>query len=211
MLQKFEISACFHSGGATPEIEAMYNGRHRRGVPSMNLDPDAIEKYRTRLRHKVCYHLGFLCPDIDDIIQETLSRFLRVQATENIRNPGAYLSGVCNNVILEYRRQLWKQGSVERFGPESSPKGDHALPALAVEPEADSLELRDAIRAALSQLSERDRNLLRSFYLEEKTKQEICQTMSMSDGQFRVALFRAKDKFREAYRQGLKHATPSGH
>ena len=78
-------------------------------------------------------------------------------------------------------------------------------------PETDLLETRQAIDAALAQLSGRDYALLNAFYLEEKSKDEICQALSMSDLQFRVALFRAKDKFRTAWRGGLKQTRPGGH
>jgi DNA-directed RNA polymerase specialized sigma24 family protein len=78
----------------------------------MKFDPDRIERYRRKLGYKVCYHLGSFCPDIEDVVQETLTRFLRAIRDDQIRNPesvGAFLSGICNNVIQEYRRRLWKE------------------------------------------------------------------------------------------------------
>jgi DNA-directed RNA polymerase specialized sigma24 family protein len=78
-------------------------------------------------------------------------------------------------------------------------------------PEADLLEAQDAIAAVLQELSSRDYAILHAFYLEEKSKEEICRELSLTDLQFRVALFRAKDRFRQAWRLALKHTGSRGH
>jgi RNA polymerase sigma-70 factor (ECF subfamily) len=159
----------------------------------MELDPETIDRYRRKVRYKVCYHLGSFCQDVEDVVQETVTRFLGAIQDGKVRNPeslGAFLSGICNNVILEYRRRLWKE-------PLSD--SDSNPPEAMVPPEAELLDLREAIDAALAQLPKRDRDILRAFFLQEKSKDEICDSMGLSDVQFRVALFRAKDRFRKIY------------
>jgi RNA polymerase sigma-70 factor, ECF subfamily len=171
----------------------------------MEFDPQALEQYRLKLRYKVSYHLGGFCPDLDDVVQETLVRFVTALKDNKIHNPGnvgAFLSGVCNNVILEYRRRLWREGPPE-------PEATAVTPTIP--PEADALELRDVVHSTLSQMSDRDCELLRAFFLEEKDKDEICRLTGLSDTQFRVALFRAKDRFRKIYRQSLKRMAYGGH
>jgi len=171
----------------------------------VTVDPDNLERYRLKLRYKVCYHLGSSCPDVEDVVQETLIRFLRALRDEKIRNPestAAFLSGICNNVIQEYRRRAWKE-------PLSDP--DSSLAERAEAPEVDVLELRQAIAVAMTQLSQRDQDILRAFSLEERDKEEICRSMGCSDGQFRVALFRAKERFRRIYQEALKQKPPGGH
>jgi RNA polymerase sigma-70 factor (ECF subfamily) len=168
------------------------------------IDPDILARYRLKLRYKVCYHLGSFCPDVDDVVQETLTRFLCAVRDEKIRNPestAAFLSGICNNVIQEYRRRLWKQPLSDSDSP----------PERAAVPEADLLELRQIIGVAMTQLSQRDRDLLRAFFLEERDKEEICRSMGLSDAQFRVALFRAKKRFRTSYHQSVKRTAPEKH
>ena len=172
---------------------------------ALAIEPATLEQYRLKLRYKVCYHLGSFCPDVDDVVQETLTRFLRALQDEKIRNPesiAAFLSGICNNVIQEYRRRVWKEPLSE---PDSSP------PERPVPPEADALELRQAIAVVMTQLSQRDREILRAFFLEEKDKREICRSLNLSDSQFRVVLFRAKDRFRKIYQQTLKQKPPAKH
>ena len=170
----------------------------------MEYDAQALERFRLKLRYKVCYHLGSFCPDVDDVVQEALARFVTALRDNKILNPasaGSYLSGVCNNVILEYRRRLWHDLTDLETAP----------PSPLVPPEADTYETRDSITAAMAQLSDRDCEILRAFYLEEREKDEICGTMGLSDTQFRVTLFRAKDRFRKIYRQGVKQTASGGH
>ena len=94
----------------------------------MPFDPDILERYRLKLRYKVCYHLGSFCPDVDDVVQETFTRFLRILQDQKIRNPestGALLNGICNHVIQEYRRGIWKEPVVD---PETVPRDRPAPP-----------------------------------------------------------------------------------
>ena len=62
--------------------------------------------------------------------------------------------------------------------------------------------MREAIDQGLAELAERDRMVLRSLYLEGKEKEDICKEWDMTDAQFRVVLFRAKERFRRVYPRG---------
>ena len=70
---------------------------------------------------------------------------------------------------------------------------------IGVRPDAEIFELREAIDTGLAELADRDRAILRALYLEGKEKDEICREWNMTDAQFRVVLFRAKERFRRAY------------
>ena len=171
----------------------------------MQIDDEMLAKFRHKLRSKVRYHVGVVCPDVEDLVQETLVRFLRFAEDDKIRNPGtlgAFLNGVCNNVILEYRRRLWREEPCEAEFREDR---------HAAGPEVELMEVREAIDAGLAQLSDRDHAILRSFYLEDRTREEICQALGTTDAQFRVALFRAKERFRKIYRESLKPRAAGSH
>ena len=74
----------------------------------MDLSDASLERLRLKLRYKVLYHVGHGCADVDDLVQESLARFIRAEQSQKIRNTeefGAFLNGVCRNVILEYRRR----------------------------------------------------------------------------------------------------------
>jgi RNA polymerase sigma-70 factor (ECF subfamily) len=158
----------------------------------------SIDRLRLKLRYKVLYHVGNNCADMDDLIQETLVRFLRARKRQIIRNSedsGAFLNGICRNVILEYRRRMRRE-------PIADP--DIPIPDPGIRPEAEILEMRDAIENGLAELAERDRAILRALYLDGKDKEEICEEWGLTDVQFRVVLFRAKDRFKRAYGPEMK-------
>jgi RNA polymerase sigma-70 factor, ECF subfamily len=166
----------------------------------MELNDTSIERLRLKLRYKVLYHVGHNCADVDDLVQETLVRFFRAEQRQSIRNTeelGAFLNGVCRNVILEYRRRVRRE-------PPADP--DMPLPDPGIRPDADVFELRDSINNGLRELAERDRVILRSLYLEGKDKEAICDEWGMTDAQFRVVLFRAKERFRRAYSTEMKRS-----
>ncbi|HVW08090.1 MAG TPA: sigma-70 family RNA polymerase sigma factor [Bryobacteraceae bacterium] len=171
-----------------------------RPIPSplpVEFSEPSLERLRLKLRYKVLYHVGHQCPDVDDIVQETLTRFVRAGRQSQIRNNaeefGAFVNGVCRNVILEYRRRVRRE-----------PLADPEIPIkdTGVRPEAEVFEMRQAIDQGLAELAERDQRILRSLYLEGREKEDICREWGMTDAQFRVVLFRAKERFRRAYPNG---------
>ena len=171
----------------------------------MDLTEPSIERLRLKLRYKVLYHVGHNCADVDDLVQETLVRFFRAEQRKIIRNTdelGAFLNGVCRNVILEYRRRIRREPAIDPDTP---------IPDAGVRPEADAFEMRDAIDNGLKELAERDRMILRSLYLEGKEKEAICKEWKMTDAQFRVVLFRAKERFRRAYTTEMKRSALEEH
>jgi RNA polymerase sigma-70 factor (ECF subfamily) len=169
----------------------------------MDLSEPSVDRLRLKLRYKVLYHVGHNCADVDDLVQESLARFFRAQQRHMIRNTeefGAFLNGVCRNVILEYRRRMRRE-------PIADP--DVPVPDAGVRPEAEILEMRDSIDHGLNELAERDRLILRALYLEGREKEEICKQWGMSDAQFRVVLFRAKERFRRVYGMEMKRTMAS--
>jgi RNA polymerase sigma-70 factor (ECF subfamily) len=153
------------------------------------ISPQEWEIFRRKLTYKVRFQLGNLCSDIEDLVQETLTRFHRAVGEDHVRRSesvGAFLNGICNNVISEYRRRLWREVAYDADAHRERP----------VRPAADILEMRNSIDVALGRLSERDRAVLTAFYLQEQEKDEICQRMGVSDAQFRVIISRAKERMR---------------
>jgi RNA polymerase sigma-70 factor (ECF subfamily) len=153
--------------------------------------PEDWEVLRCRLVSKVQYHLGSYCPDLEDLVQETLARFQRAVNADAVRKPestSAFLSGICNNVLSEYCRGVWREVP---FDADLHP---HRFECRI----AQELENRDAIAIGLHQLRVRDRVILTKFYLQEMGKDEICRRLHISDAQFRVVLFRAKTRLRAA-------------
>ena len=171
----------------------------------MEFSETDLESMRPRLRFKVCHRVGFACPDVDDIVQETIKRFLVAAHDGRLHNAaatGAFLNGICQNVILEYARRWSRDTPRPDAGPEVTDK------RLA---ETELFEMRDAIAFGMQQLSTRDRQVLRAFYLDEVPKDEILATTGLTDDNFRVVLCRAKDRFRQVYNSRVKHRAASSH
>lgn len=171
----------------------------------MDLTEPDLDRLRLKLRYKVLYHVGHGCADVDDLVQESIVRFIRAEQRGQIRNTeefGAFLNGVCRNVILEYRRRMRREPALDP---------DIPIPDVGVRPDAEILELRDAIDSGLAELAERDRMILRSLYLEGKEKEDICKEWGMTDAQFRVVLFRAKERFRRVYNMEMKRTATDAH
>ena len=111
--------------------------------PIERSEPD-LDRIRLKLRYKVLYHVGHNCADVDDLVQETLARYLRADQRNQIRNTGefgAFINGVCRNVILEYRRRARREPLMDE---------DQPIPDTAIRPDAEILEMRDAIDSGLA-------------------------------------------------------------
>jgi RNA polymerase sigma-70 factor (ECF subfamily) len=143
-------------------------------------------KLRSRLRSAA---------QVEDAKQET---FLRVLTTlkkkgglESAESLGAFVNSVCNNVLFE----------MYRAGSRSQPLEDEVDPpderSVSAEGMVMAGEERDRVRQALAKLPERERDLLRWLFFDERDKDEICRELHVDRGYLRVLLHRAKQRFRE--------------
>ena len=133
---------------------------------------------------------------IEDIRQETLLRVLQILRNKGgVDHPerfGAFVSGVCNNVLMEMVRADLRHDRLES----------------AVDPVDETVNLdaplvtrqrQQQVENVLQELPEKDRELLRMFFLEERDKGEICKRFQVSEDYLRVLLYRAKSRFRTTY------------
>jgi len=148
------------------------------------------ELLRIKLRKALCSPQA-----VDDIRQETFLRVLNVLRQKNgLANPeklGAFVNGVCRNVLIEYYR------SASRHSPSSEPVLDVAGPGPDPEAKCVNEERKRGVREILEQLPARDRKILRLVFMEEKEKAEVCRICDVDRGYLRVLLHRAKNRFRE--------------
>jgi RNA polymerase sigma factor (sigma-70 family) len=57
----------------------------------------------------------------------------------------------------------------------------------------------ERVRQILHEMPQRDRDVLRAIFLEEKEKDEVCREFGVDRDYLRVLLHRAKDKFKALY------------
>ena len=60
-------------------------------------------------------------------------------------------------------------------------------------------EQRERVRQALAGLPDKEREILRWLFFEERDKDEICRELNVDRNYLRVLLHRAKAKFRDRY------------
>jgi RNA polymerase sigma-70 factor (ECF subfamily) len=156
-------------------------------------------KLRTRLRSPQA---------IEDVRQETFARvFASLRGECGLRQPdrlGAFVNSTCNNVLLEYYRTSARTTPMEDGG-------DYDMPDVRVDLMATvaNKQMESKVREILAELSDRDRQLIRQVFLEERDKDEVCRQLGVDRDYLRVLLHRAKQAFKAVY---LKHmaARPSG-
>jgi RNA polymerase sigma-70 factor (ECF subfamily) len=141
---------------------------------------------------------------IEDVRQETFSRFFIALRNDKIRQPerlGAYVNSMCNNILLEHYRSNAHSASVDEDDePNELPSTDiNLLDALLAK------ETEKKVRDILNELSERDRRLLREVFLEERDKDDVCRDFGVDREYLRVLLHRAKQAFKSAYTRHLRN------
>jgi RNA polymerase sigma-70 factor, ECF subfamily len=135
---------------------------------------------------------------IEDIRQETFCRVWTALLAGSVNNPrgfGSYVHSVCRNVLSETRR------GDHRNQHDSLDSTDIADEKLSLEDLMQRKENERLVRAILSELPERDRQLLQARFFEDRDNDEICEDFSVDRNYLRVLLHRATNKFGELYRK----------
>jgi len=137
---------------------------------------------------------------VEDLRQETFIRVIAALRREGgVRQPerfGAFVNSICNNVLLEYYRSSSKNQPMEDAHLEIPDK------ALDLEGMMVSKQSSEHVRRILREMPQRDRDLLRAIFLEEKEKDDVCREFGVDRDYLRVLVHRAKDKFKVLYEKG---------
>lgn len=129
---------------------------------------------------------------IDDVVQETLMRVLRTLRRDGLQDPrrlGAFVHSVCSNVLMETYRDRKRHEIKDEKIDQPSATYDFDAP-MANE------QRKLAIAGVLVELHDKDRNLLRALFLEERDRAEVCRDFQIRPGYLRVLVHRAKARFR---------------
>ena len=145
-------------------------------------------KLRSRLRSAA---------QVEDARQETFVRVLtalkKKGTLDSPESLGAFVNAVCNNVLLETYRSSGRADQLddERDQPEAG------------EPSAEyrvlKAEERVKVREAIAALPQKDRELIRWLFLENRPKDDICRELNIDRDYLRVLFHRAKQRFRERF------------
>lgn len=144
---------------------------------------------------------------IDDLCQDVLRHVLEALRRGDLREAAAlpmYVrSAVVNTVRAEYRRRERRDHDSDATVLDGLPAADD--PAAAVQ----RMQLAHAVRELLAELPvERDRQLLRRFYLDEHDADAVCAELGIDASHFRRVAHRARERLRELLlRAGLGEAS----
>lgn len=134
---------------------------------------------------------------VEDLRQETFIRVIAALRREGgVRQPerfGAFVNSICNNVLLEHYR------SSARNQPMEDVHFDIPDKVLDLEGMLVTKQSAERVRQILHEMPQRDRDVLRAIFLEEKEKDEVCREFGVDRDYLRVLLHRAKDKFKALY------------
>lgn len=143
----------------------------------------------------------------EDVRQETLTRVIAILRRDGgVRQPerfGAFVNSICKNVLRESIRD-WHRS--ETLQP------DHLdIPDRIVDLERSliSQQTQAKVRKILAEMKQRDRDLLRAIFLEDKEKDEICQDFGVDREYLRVLVHRAKERFRSCFARDSEVLAPS--
>jgi RNA polymerase sigma-70 factor, ECF subfamily len=145
-------------------------------------------KLRSRLRSAA---------QVEDARQETFVRVLAMlKQKRGLTTPeslGAFVNGVCNNVLLETYRGAARHDQLDETadGPEA--------PAPNAEWRVLQGEERTRVRAAMADMPEKDRELLRWLFFDDRSKDDVCRELNVDRDYLRVLFHRAKQRFRERF------------
>ena len=145
-------------------------------------------KLRSRLRSAA---------QVEDARQETFVRVLtalKKKGTLSVpESLGAFVNAVCNNVLLETYRSAGRADQLD---------DEHDDPP-AGEPSAEwrvlRAEERIKVREAIAALPQKDRELIRWLFVENRPKDDICRELAIDRAYLRVLFHRAKQRFRERF------------
>jgi RNA polymerase sigma-70 factor (ECF subfamily) len=134
---------------------------------------------------------------VEDLRQETFIRVIAAVRREGgVRQPerfGAFVNSICNNVLLEHYRTSAKNQPLDDAHFEIPDR------VLDLEGMLVTKQSSARVRQVLDGMPQKDRDLLRAIFLEEKEKDDVCREFGVDRDYLRVLLHRAKDKFRALY------------
>src|SRR5215472_8752750 len=172
------------------QFDAAYISGLREHDPT--IQSHFVEYFSPILQRKLHRHSSHRI-NSSDIQQETFARVLAViQAGGQIHRPesfGAFVLGVCSNVLLE----RWR--SDQRYQPLAMAEPERLDDALLPHEMLIRAETAHDTQRVLSRLSGKNRKILEGIFMEETKRDEICEQLGVSRAQLRMLLLRAKRQF----------------
>lgn len=145
----------------------------------------------------------------EDLSQDTFALVIEKLRRGELRDPErlpGFICGIARNLALSYFRTLRRQNA-----------GANALAGSSAPPEPNPMdqvllkERAEIVRQVLAELpTERDREILFRFYLQEEDKDMICNELKLDSLHFNRVLHRARQRYKELYQERNARRTTLG-
>lgn len=140
----------------------------------------------------------------EDIYQDVFRIVLEKIRQGDVREPerlSGFVCGVARNLVIDYFRRAARRESmaeIEEAAPLPHPAPDQLQELL-------QKEKADLVRHVLKEMpNERDIQALYRFYIADDDKEQICADLGLTISHFNIVLHRARERFRELYRQAVR-------
>jgi RNA polymerase sigma-70 factor (ECF subfamily) len=135
---------------------------------------------------------------VDDLHQETFRVALEKIRRGELRE-SAGLSGFMSSLARNLATDHFRRGREPRTNDPAPLETVHSSELGALDRIVASEQAR-CVRQVLEELRvDRDREILRRFYLSSEAKEKICEDWGLSSLQFNRVLYRARERYRELY------------
>lgn len=153
------------------------------------------------IRYYLCRQLG--PQELEDKVHDTFLIVVNAIQRGDLREPER-LMGFVRTVV---RRQVaaYIEQAVHNRREQADLETGISVADRTQNPEQEAIlrQKAELMKSALDALSQRDRDILVRFYLQEQPQEQICREMALTETQFRLLKSRAKAKFGEIGRKKL--------
>ena len=160
------------------------------------------------IRFYLCRQLG--PQELDDKVHDTFVVVVQAIRRGELREPER-LMGFVRTIV---RRQV--AAHIDRVVHNRREQAEFDSTVRVADPRGNPEETAifrqriGLIRQVLGELSERDREILTRFYIDEQSQEQICSEMTLTETQFRLLKSRAKARFGELGKKKLIHHSLRG-
>jgi len=138
----------------------------------------------------------------EDVAQETwllVLNKLRGDELRDRRRLAAFIIQIAKNQLIMRQRSQKNHGSVDEDGGDTLPDTK-----LSPEQELGRAQLGQSVATMLGELKvDRDREILKRFYLVGDEKDQLCDEFDLSPAHFDRVLYRARERFKSLWEESI--------
>lgn len=164
---------------------------------------DLYALFHKGIRFYLCRQLG--SQELDDKVHDTFVVVVQAIRRGELREPERLMGFVRTIVRRQVAAHIDRAVHLRREQLDVDSGLRIVDPNVNPEESAMFRQRADLINRVLEELGERDREILKRFYLHEQGQDQICSEMDLSETQFRLLKSRAKARFGELGKKKLAH------